>query len=78
MNNDTVYANENEALNDINRLIRLNDYEGVKLRVLSIYKEKGEQENLLKEIDNDLDNLREELDKKDQLINEYENVMRVA
>lgn len=38
-----MYANEEEALTDINRLVRLNDFEGLKLRVLQIYKEKAMQ-----------------------------------
>jgi hypothetical protein len=38
----SVYQNEQEALSDLNRLIRLNDFEGLKLRVVSIFKEKDE------------------------------------
>ena len=49
MLNDSVYANETEAITDINRLIKLNDFEGLKLRVLQIYKEKSAQEEVIKE-----------------------------
>ena len=65
LQNESVYANENEALQDINRLIKLNDFDGLKLRIVQIYKEKGEQEKLLKAINQDLEDLREELDTKD-------------
>ena len=62
-------------MQDINRLIKLGDHEGVKLRVIQIYKEKTEQDKLLREIDNDIDNLRNELETKDKLLEEYEFVI---
>lgn len=55
-------------MNDINRLIKINDFEGVKKRILEIYKEKNEQDKVLKEIDGDLNNLRDEIETKEQLI----------
>jgi hypothetical protein len=36
-------------LNDINRLIKLNDFEGLKLRVMQIYREKEDQDKILDE-----------------------------
>lgn len=60
-----MYENELDCMNDINRLIKINDFEGVKKRILEIYKEKTEQDKLLKEIDGDLNNLRDEIETKD-------------
>ena len=38
---EQVYKTEDEAKDDIARLIKLNDFEGVKMRIAQIYKEKA-------------------------------------
>mmetsp|Transcript_9332 Transcript_9332/g.7102 ORF Transcript_9332/g.7102 Transcript_9332/m.7102 type:complete len:137 (+) Transcript_9332:1493-1903(+) len=48
---DSVYKTEEEAMNDIARLIKQNDFEVVKKRVAQIYKEKQQQEELMDEMD---------------------------
>lgn len=65
LQNESVYDNENDCLNDINRLFKINDYDGIKKRILQIYKEKNEQEQVLQAIHSDLGNLKDELETKD-------------
>ena len=76
LQNDSVYGNEEEAVHDLARLIKLNDLEGVRLRVLQIYREKQEQEKLIEEMDNQTQLMGEQLEKKDQLIDEYQKAIK--
>jgi len=61
---------------DINRLIKLNDFEGVKMRVTQIYKEKADQDNLMEEMDKQAQFMSEELEQKEQLISEYQQTIQ--
>lgn len=38
--NECIYNSEEEVLNDLSRLIKLDDFEGLKLRVVQIFKER--------------------------------------
>lgn len=42
-----MYNNQQEALMDLTRLFKLNDIEGLKLRVIQIFKEKTSIEDLV-------------------------------
>ena len=63
-------------MSDLTRLIKLNDLEGVKLRVLQIYKEKAEQDKLIEQIETQTHTMGEELERREQLISEYEKTLR--
>lgn len=46
---DSVYDSKESAIDDMNRLVKLGDMEGIKLRVIQIYREKQEQDGLISE-----------------------------
>ena len=73
---ESVYANENEALSDLNRLLKLNDAEGIKLRVMEIYKEKALLDNYLTEVEDDGEQLRVDVNEKETLLQQYEDAMK--
>ena len=49
LKSESVYQSQSEALQDLNRLIKLQDFKGLKLRVMQIYKEREEQERIIEE-----------------------------
>ena len=51
MRADSVYHSKEEALDDLSRLIKLGDGDGIKLRVMQIYRERGEIERICEEIE---------------------------
>lgn len=48
---DSVYHSKEEALDDLTRLIKLGDSDGIKLRVMQIYRERDEIERVCEEIE---------------------------
>ncbi len=51
MRADSVYHSKEEALDDLTRLIKLGDSDGIKLRVMQIYRERDEIERVCEEIE---------------------------
>ncbi|CDW75105.1 low quality protein: centromere-associated protein e [Stylonychia lemnae] len=75
---DKVYQSQQDALQDITRLIKLNDFEGLKLRVKQIFKEKEELENVSDEQVEIMRNMRVEIAQKEELIEEQDSLIRSA
>ena len=57
-------------MNDICRLVKLNDFEGLKIRVMQIYREKEDEEKLINDQQEYLVQLKELNNQKDQLLEE--------
>ena len=49
-------------MQDLNRLIKLQDFEGLKLRVMQIYKEREEQERIIEEQQEIMVQFKEQMD----------------
>ena len=46
---NAVYTSRDQALDDLTRLHKLNDFDGIKLRVLQIYRERTDLEDLARD-----------------------------
>eukprot|EP00347_Sterkiella_histriomuscorum_P021720 403333001 len=75
---ETVYQNQQEAIGDINRLIKLGDFEGLKLRFIQVLKEKESQDQILDDQVNIMKSLRMELGQKDDLLEDQDKLIRDA
>ncbi|CDW80672.1 kinesin motor domain containing protein [Stylonychia lemnae] len=74
----SVYGNQQEALQDILRLFRLNDIEGLKLRIIQILKERDSIEDLLSDCIENLKSQKDQLEIRDQIISEQDQIIELG
>jgi hypothetical protein len=64
-----VYHSKEEAMEDLARLIKLGDGDGIKLRVMQIYRERGEIERICEEIEYKvIANMKDAIEARDKVI----------
>jgi hypothetical protein len=51
LRSDSVYHSKEQALDDLARLLKLGDADGIKLRVMQIYREREDLERVCEEIE---------------------------
>jgi hypothetical protein len=68
---DSVYHSKEEALDDLSRLIKLGDGDGIKLRVMQIYRERVEIERICEEIEYKvIANMKDAIEARDKAISD--------
>lgn len=75
MRADSVYHSKEEALDDLSRLIKLGDGDGIKLRVMQIYRERGEIERICEEIEYKvIANMKDAIEARDKAITDIHSM----
>jgi len=69
-----LYKTAEDTLSDIQRLILLEDFEGLRRRVMQLYRERQSCDELLNTKDIELQELREQLDVRDEAVKQIERV----
>ena len=69
-----LYANAEETLADIQRLIMLDDYEGLRRRVMQLYKERQGSDEVIKAREVEMEELRQQLDVRDEAVRQIERM----
>ena len=63
-----LYSNAEETLSDIQRLIMLEDFDGLRRRVVQLFKERQSCDNMIQTKDIELEELREQLNVRDDTV----------
>ena len=75
MRADSVYHSKEEALDDLSRLIKLGDGDGIKLRGMQIYRVRGEIERICEEIEyNVIANMKDAIEARDKAITDIHSM----
>jgi hypothetical protein len=70
-----VYQSKEEAMEDLARLIKLGDGDGIKLRVMQIYRERGEIERIFEEIEYKvIANMKDAIEARDKAIQDIHSM----
>lgn len=69
-----LYSSAEETLADIQRLIMLEDYDGLRRRVVQLFKERQNCDENLRTKDIELGELREQLDARDEAVRQVEQL----
>jgi hypothetical protein len=70
-----VYHSKEEAMEDLARLIKLGDGDGIKLRVMQIYRERGEIERIFEEIEYKvIANMKDAIEARDKAIQDIHSM----
>jgi hypothetical protein len=73
---NSVYTSRDQALDDLTRLHKLNDFDGIKLRVLQLFRERSDLETLFSDSLRTLDSFRLEADRRERLCLETRDAAR--
>ena len=69
-----LYNSAEEALTDMQRLIMLEDFEGLRRRVMQMYKERQTCEQLLSTKDIEINELREQVNIREESVRQVETL----
>lgn len=69
-----LYKSAEEALTDMQRLIMLEDFEGLRRRVMQMYKERQTCEQLLATRDIEINELREQVNIREESVRQIETL----
>ena len=69
-----LYKSAEEALTDMQRLIMLEDFEGLRRRVMQMYKERQTCEQLLATRDIEINELREQVNIREESVRQVETL----
>ena len=69
-----LYNSAEEALTDMQRLIMLEDFEGLRRRVMQMYKERQTCEQLLATKDSEINELREQVNIREESVRQVETL----
>ena len=69
-----LYRSAEEALTDMQRLIMLEDFEGLRRRVMQMYKERQTCEQLLATKDIEINELREQVNIREESVRQVETL----
>ena len=69
-----LYKSAEEALTDMQRLIMLEDFEGLRRRVMQMYKERQTCEQLLATKDIEINELREQVNIREESVRQIETL----
>ena len=69
-----LYNSAEEALTDMQRLIMLEDFEGLRRRVMQMYKERQTCEQLLATKDIEINELREQVNIREESVRQVETL----
>ena len=69
-----LYNSAEEALTDMQRLIMLEDFEGLRRRVMQMYKERQTCEQLLATKDIEINELREQVNIREESVRQIETL----
>ena len=69
-----LYRSAEEALTDMQRLIMLEDFEGLRRRVMQMYKERQTCEQLLATRDIEINELREQVNIREESVRQVETL----
>ena len=69
-----LYRSAEEALTDMQRLIMLEDFEGLRRRVMQMYKERQTCEQLLATKDIEINELREQVNIREESVRQIETL----
>jgi hypothetical protein len=73
---NSVYASRDQALDDLTRLHKLNDFDGIKLRVMQIYRERSEMEELVRDAFKVAESYLEDAEKRERYMQEVREAVR--
>jgi hypothetical protein len=73
---NAVYSSRDQALDDLTRLHKLNDFEGIKLRVMQIFRERLDLETLFEESFRTSDSFRQEAERRERVCVETREAAR--
>lgn len=69
---ETLYKSQEDTLKDIQRLIMLEDFEGLRKRVLQLYKERTSCEDMIQTREFEINELREQVEQRDEAVRKVE------